>query len=193
MNQPGNANEVKTLYVSNRNDWRDWLKNNFKTVKEIWLIYPHKNTGKSKILYNDAVEEALCFGWIDSTVRMLDEDNSMQRFTPRNPKSAFSQPNKERIKWLLKNGQLHPSVLETAQKLQNEKFVFPEDILKKLKSDKTVWANYNKFPDTYKRIRISYIDSARERPDEFEKRIQNFMRKTKENKQIGFGGIEKYY
>ncbi|MCG6187456.1 YdeI/OmpD-associated family protein [Maribellus maritimus] len=188
-----NAKEIKTLYVSNRKDWRKWLKNNFDKEKSIWLIYPHKDSGKPRIVYNDAVEEALCFGWIDSTIKTYDKNSSMQRFTPRNPKSSFSQQNKERIKWLLENNMLHPSVTETARKIQQEEFIFPDDILERLKSDKTVWENYSRYSDAYKRIRIAYVDIARIRPEEFEKRLNNFIKKTKENKQIGFGGIDKYF
>ncbi len=139
------------------------------------------------------MEEALCFGWIDSTVKSLDEENNLQRFTPRNPKSGYSQQNKERMKWLLENDLLHPSQLEKAKEIAAEKFVFPKDIVDEIKKDKTAWKNYNAFSDAYKRIRIAYIDTARKRPDEFKKRLNNFIAKTKENKQIGFGGIEKYY
>ena len=101
---------TKTAYFNSREKWRDWLKENFQTEKEIWLIYPNKSTGKQRILYNDAVEEALCFGWIDSTMKKYDATHSMQRFTPRNPKSAYSQPNKERLKWLAENKMLHPEI-----------------------------------------------------------------------------------
>ncbi len=183
----------KILYVANRQEWRAWLEENFDKEKEIWMVYPSKSSGKARVSYNDAVEEALCFGWIDSTAKSLDKDSSAQRFSPRNPKSAYSQANKERMKWLLQRGMIHPSVKDTARKIQEEEFVFPPDIIETIKSDELAWENYSKFSDAYKRIRIAYIDAARKRPDEFEKRLHNFIRKTRENKRIGFGGIEKYY
>lgn len=186
-------NTIKTLYVTNRKDWRKWLEKHFDKEKEIWLVYPKKSSGKERILYNDAVEEALCFDWIDSTVKSLDEDNSIQRFSPRNSRSTYSQQNKERIKWLVEHDMIHSSILEKAKQIASEKYIFPKDIIEAIKKDKTAWANYNNFSDTYKRIRIAYIDAARKRPDEFKKRLNNFIVKTKENKQIGFGGIEKYY
>jgi len=187
-------NIKKTLYVINRKDWRKWLKKNFDKEKEIWLVYPKKNSGKKRIVYNDAVEEALCFGWIDSTIKYFDEESSIQRFSPRNPKSTYSQQNKERIKWLLKNNLLHPSQIKKAKDIVSEKFVFPKHIINAIKKDKTSWKNYNTFSNTYKRIRIAYIESAQKRPEEFQKRLLNFIRKTKDNKLIkGFGGIEKYY
>ena len=71
----------KTLYVTNRKNWRAWLEKNFESEAEIWLVYPKKSSGKERILYNDAVEEALCFGWIDSIVKSMDEDHSVQRFS----------------------------------------------------------------------------------------------------------------
>jgi uncharacterized protein YdeI (YjbR/CyaY-like superfamily) len=186
-------NTFKTLYVDNRIDWRAWLEKNFDKEKEIWLIYPKKSSDKPRIQYNDAVEEALCFGWIDSTMKTLDKDSNAQRFTPRNPKSSYSQANKERLKWLLQKDRIHPSMIDTAKKILKEKFIFPQDTITAIKNDSEAWKNYNNFSDTYKRIRIAYIDAARKRPDEFEKRLKNFIEKTRENKQIGFGGIEKHY
>ena len=186
-------NTIKTLYVTNRKDWHKWQEKHFDKEKEIWLVYPKKSSGKERILYNDAVEEALCFDWIDSTVKSLDEDNSIQRFYPRNSRSTYSQQNKERIKWLVEHDMIHSSILEKAKQIASEKYIFPKDIIEAIKKDKTAWANYNNLSDTYKRIRIAYIDAARKRPDEFKKRLNNFIVKTKENKQIGFGGIEKYY
>lgn len=186
MNQKG-------LYITNREDWRKWLEKNFNKEKDVWLIYPKKSSGKERIIYNDAVEEALCFGWIDSTVKSLDEDNSIQRFSPRNPKSTYSQPNKERIRWLLEHNMIHPSILDKANKIASEKFVFPKDIVTAVKKDEIAWKNYNTFSDAYKRIRVAYIHNARDLPEEFKKRLRNFIKKTRENKQIGFGGIDKYY
>jgi uncharacterized protein YdeI (YjbR/CyaY-like superfamily) len=90
----------KTLYARNRSDWRECLEANFSTEPEIWLIFPGKDSGRPRIDYNDAVEEALSFGWIDSTVKRYDEHSSAQPFTPRNPNSQYSEANKERLRWL---------------------------------------------------------------------------------------------
>jgi uncharacterized protein YdeI (YjbR/CyaY-like superfamily) len=94
----------KTLYLTDRSQWRAWLEANYNKATEIWLVYPNKSTGKPRILYNDAVEEALCFGWIDSIQKSLDKDHAIQRFTPRNLKSDYCQANKERLKWLSDKG-----------------------------------------------------------------------------------------
>lgn len=186
-------NKLKTLYVTNRKDWRAWLDKNFDKEDDVWLVFPKKASGKPRISYNDAVEEALCFGWIDSRIKTFDKESFVQRFSPRNPKSGFSQANKERLKWLLKRKLLHPSIEDRAKKVLEKKFVFPSDIITAIKADKEAWKNYQSFSSAYKRIRIAYIDAARKRPREFRKRLTNFIEKTKENKQIGFGGIEKYY
>jgi uncharacterized protein YdeI (YjbR/CyaY-like superfamily) len=186
-------NKSDTLYVADRKLWRKWLENNFDKTNEIWLIYPKKSSGRPRILYNDAVEEALCFGWIDSIIKALDEENTLQRFSPRNLKSDYSQANKERLKWLAKEKLLHPSICDSVEDILKEKYVFPADILKAIQKDKTAWTHYNNFSESYKRIRIAYINAARKRPDEFKKRLTNFIKNTRENKQIGYGGIEKYY
>ncbi len=186
--------EDSIKYFAGREEWRNWLRENFRTAKEVWLVYPKKASGKKRIPYNDAVEEALCFGWIDSTVKSLDEQNSMQRFTPRKTGSSFSQANKERLRWLNRQNLIHPEIRTGLEDVINEEFIFPPDIIKVLREDERAWQNYCAFSDPYKRIRIAYIDAARGRPDEFRKRLKNFIEKTRQNKMIsGYGGIDKYY
>jgi uncharacterized protein YdeI (YjbR/CyaY-like superfamily) len=186
-------NKRKTLYVSNRRDWRSWLEKHFRTAGEIWLVYPKKSSGKPRLSYNDAVEEALSFGWIDSTVRTLDAERHIQRFSPRHPNSPYSQANKERLKWLLGKRMVYPTMNDAARKAVREKFVFPQDILAAIKADPLAWKNYRRFSPAYRRIRMAYIDAARKRPEEFQKRLSHFIRKTRANQRLGFGGIEKHY
>ncbi len=185
--------EENRLNLTTRTEWRNWLENNFATEDEAWLVYPKKATGKPRIAYTDAVEEALCFGWIDSIIKTLDSNHSKQRFTPR--KSIhYSQPNKERLRWLAGRNMIHPNLQLEVDRVLSEEFVFPSDILKAISADSTVWDNYQSFSDTYRRIRIAYIDSARRRPEEFNKRLNNFLEKTRNNQLItGYGGIDKYY
>lgn len=185
---------MNTLYFADRKDWRKWLEANFETEDDIWLEYPLKKSGKERIVYNDAVEEALCFGWIDSTIKSLNDETAIQRFCRRRKNSTYSQANIERLKWLFENNLIHHSIRNEALKIIQQEFIFPKDLIEELKSDKVVWENYQKFSEPYKRIRIAYIESARKRPEEFKKRLRHFIDKTKENKLIkGFGGIEKYY
>jgi len=186
--------EMNQVFCKDRNTWRSWLKENFLSVKYVWLVYFKKHTGKPSVPYNDAVEEAICFGWIDGQIKRINDEKYMQRFSPRNPKSAYSQANKERVKWLLSQKMIHPSMLEKAKEIASEKFIFPGDIMEFVKKDKVVWKNYNQFSDSYKRIRIAYIEAARKRPEEFQKRLSNFIHKTQKGGIIkGHGGIEKYY
>src|SRR6185369_14508235 len=93
----GRASPAPLLHVADRRDWRRWLEANHATARDIWLVSWRTHTGKPRISYNDAVEEALCFGWIDSTQRGLDEDRVAQRYSPRRPNSTYSQINKERL------------------------------------------------------------------------------------------------
>ena len=184
---------TRTLHVTDRKKWRAWLRKHYKTEKEIWLVYYKKATGKPRIEYNDAVEEALCFGWIDSTVKSLDEKRSAQRFSPRKPKSKYSPANKERLRKLLKQRKVIKEVRETLGDLAGEQFTVPKDILKAIKANREAWKHFQKFSDAYKRIRIGFIDGARKRQEEFEKRLRYFIKMTEKNKQYGFGGIEKHY
>ena len=184
---------TKTLYITKRRDWRNWLKKNHKSEKEIWLVYPKKATGKPRIEYNDAVEEALCFGWIDSIVKKLDEEHTVQRFSPRKPKAKYSQANIERLRYLTAKKKVIKEVAETLEDILNEEFVIPPDILKVIQVNKDAWKNFQKFSDSYKRIRIAFIDGARKRPAEFQKRLRHFIDMTEKNKMFGFGGIEKHY
>jgi len=183
----------QTIYAANRKEWRRWLAKNFKKEPEIWLVYPNKSSGQPRISYNDAVEEALSFGWIDSTVKKMDDLHTAQRFSPRDPKSPFSQANKERLGWLVKKKKLHPSVKALAEKALKQTFIFPPDIVDAIKADRTAWKNYLRLSPGYRRIRIAFIEAARNRPREFEKRLAHFIKMTRQNRRIGFGGIEKYY
>lgn len=181
------------FYAENRAVWRRWLEENFRVKRRIWLKFPKKESGIDSVSYSDAVEEAICFGWIDSTLKSHDEHSSVQLFSVRNPRSSFSQLNKERLRFLRDEGLLHESVHETAEKVLSESFVFPQDIEDALREDPQVWNNYINFSAPYRRIRVAYIETARSRPEEFAKRLAHFARKTRDNKLIVGRGSEKYY
>ena len=93
--------KYEQVYLKDRAAWRKWLAKHHTSAPGIWLIYPKKETGEPRVEYNDAVEEALCFGWIDSTMMPLDAGRYMQLFTPRKPKSAWAKSNKERVERLI--------------------------------------------------------------------------------------------
>lgn len=185
---------VNLFSTSDRQEWRNYLAAHFEVEGEVWFVFPVKEANEPSLSYNDAVEEALCFGWIDSTNRRLDDLHCARRFSPRKTGSPYSQPNIERLLWLEERGMIHPKVRESILPVIRAPFVFPQDILNRLQKDPIVWQNYQTFSDSYKRIRIAYIDAARDRPEEFEKRLASFLSKTRQNKIIrGYGGVEKYY
>ena len=185
---------MNLFYTADRQEWRNWLTRHFETEADVWFVFPMKGSGEAALSYNDAVEEALCFGWIDSTIRHIDPLHRAQHFTPRNPKSTYSRPNIERLIWLDGRGLIHPKVRPSLEHLITTDYVFPGDILEAVRQDPAAWEHFTSFSEPYRRIRIAYIDAARKRPDEFAKRLENFIRKTRENKLIvGYGGIDKYY
>ena len=184
---------TQILYITQRKDWRAWLKKHYKTEKDIWLVYPKKATGKPRIEYNDAVEEALCFGWIDSIVKKWEGESTVQRFSPRKPGAKYSQANIERLRTLVKKKKVLPQVVETLKDVLDEEFVIAPDILKAIKANKAAWKNFQRFSDAYQRIRVAFIEGARKRPAEFKKRLRYFIEMTEKNKMFGFGGIGKHY
>jgi uncharacterized protein YdeI (YjbR/CyaY-like superfamily) len=186
-------NERDLLQAASRAAWRAWLRKHYKSEKEVWLVFHKKHTGKPNISYNDAVEEALCFGWIDSTVRRLDQDRYAQRFSVRRARSSYSQANQERLKSLVAQGKVAAEVLAVLPDLSPNRFDPPADILQAIRANSTAWKNFRKFPQPYIRIRLAFIEGARKRPKEFQKRLSYFIVMTEKNKLFGFGGIEKHY
>ena len=182
-----------TLYVTNRTQWRSWLAKHHQSAKEIWLIYYKKQSGKSRIPYDDAVEEALCYGWIDSTTKAIDEECYAQRFSPRRKNSFLSELNKERVRRLIKRNKMtrfgmaiirhHFEKQSGVQTLK--KFVFPKDILRAIQAQPEAWKNFKKFPQHYQHIRIGWIDASRNRPEAFKQRLRYFIKMTAQNKKFG--------
>src|SRR3989454_1016591 len=183
----------KTYYAKTRGGWRAGLAKHHRTAPEIWLIYYKKDSGKPRIPYNDAVEEALCYGWIDSILKPVDADRYAQRFSPRRPRSRLSEMNRERVRRLIAAGRMTAAGLErikhvfdpgrdTKKKL---KWETPADILKRLQQDPAAWKSFRRFPESYKRIRIGWIAAARRRPEVFEQRLRYFLKMTAQNKRFG--------
>ena len=175
----------KIIYFKTGNQWRKWLERSHDKAKEIWLVYYKKASGKTSVSYDDAVNEALCFGWIDSTVKKLDNERIVQRFTPRRKGSPMSPINKERARRLIRANKMTPTGLVHVGKL-NEKFKVPSDILGAIQQNKEAWKNFKKFPAYYKKIRIAHIEQYRKhQPEMFKKSLANFIKKTAENEKFG--------
>ena len=175
----------KTFSAHNRKAWREWLAANHDKEREIWLVSYYRETGKRSLPYNDAVEEALCFGWIDSTNKRIDDERRAQRFTPRRKGSPWSEMNKMRVRRLYEQGQMTDAGLAAGVDFLNETFEVPGDILDRMKADPEVWQHFQTFPESYVRIRIGWIDGVRNRPDEYEKRLRYFLKMTKQGKRFG--------
>lgn len=174
-----------TFCPKNRKEWRKWLEKHHRSEKEIWLIYYKKNSEKPRIPYDHAVEEALCFGWIDGQVKGIDEEKYAQRFSPRRKGSNWSELNKERVRKLIKNKQMTAAGLEAyPHEHTAPKFEIPKDILKALKANKDAWENFQHLPESYKRIRIAWIDSSGI-PEQKPKRLAYFIKMTAQNKKFG--------
>lgn len=181
----------ETLYVTTRKEWRSWLAKNHRKAREIWLIYYRKSSGKPRIPYNDAVEEALCYGWIDSTGKGIDGERFAQRFTPRRPGSILSQTNRERLRKMISEGKMTPAGLSAVSHAfdhkEEERLSMPRCILAEIKANPKAWKNFSKFPDSYKRIRIEYIKDQKKYLGEeaYRKSLANFIKKTEKNVRFG--------
>jgi uncharacterized protein YdeI (YjbR/CyaY-like superfamily) len=183
---------TKLLYVPTREEWRDWLTNHYEDTSEIWLVSYRKHTGRPSVPYNDAVEEALCFGWIDSTRKSIDEERYAQRYTPRRTGSGYSQTNKERLARLIAAGRVAPSVEANLGDLRPEAYEIPDDIRSALQANEAAWAFFQTTSPAYQRIRAAYVDHARKRPGEFDKRLNNLIEKSAQGKLFGYG-IEDFF
>lgn len=178
------------LYLTDRKKWRAWLAENHDKLQDIWLVFFRKASGKPRLPYNDAVEEALCFGWIDSIVKSIDDESFTQRFSRRRPRSNLSEMNKERIRRLIESDKMTDAGLEAVKHAYDpnevvEPVIVAPDILDALKREKATWDNFRNFPEPYKRIRIGFIEGARTRPEIFEKRLNYFVKMTSKNKKFG--------
>lgn len=183
----------KTLYAKNRREWRAWLARYHATAPEIWLVYYKKHSGKPRIPYNHAVEEALCYGWIDSILKPIDAECYAQRYSPRRRTSRLSAMNLERVRRLIAAGRMTKAGLEGIKHVfdhaqhakPDPKWVVPGDILARIKKEPAAWRHFQRFPASYKRIRVGWIVAARHRPLVFEQRLRYFLKMTAQNKRFG--------
>ncbi len=183
---------TETLYVPTREEWRAWLAAHYDTKPEIWLVSYKKQTGIPGVPYNAAVEEALCFGWIDGIRKSIDPERYAQRYTPRRAGSPYSRLNRERLAQMLAQGKVIPSVAAQVGEPATEEYRIPDDIRAALQAREQAWAFFLTTSPAYQRIRVDYVEHARPRPEEFERRLRNLVDKCARGKQFGYG-IEDYY
>lgn len=191
------------FHPKDRKAWRQWLQKNHKTSPGIWLVYFKAESGKPRMPYADAVEEALCFGWIDSLPRKLDTQRSMLAFTPRKPKSVWSDLNKERVAQLITNGFMQTAglaAIEIAKKngswdtlvesnkaaLTNE---LPKDLIKAFKGKAAALKNYKAFAPSIRKQFMYWINSAKTEETR-NKRIAHTVLMSEAKKKPGAQGFK---
>ena len=181
---------MKTVYCKSRPEWRAWLEKNGATESEIWLIYYKKDSGKPRVEYEEAVQEALCFGWIDGVEKGLDEQRFMQRFTPRKPDSKWSDSNIARMKTLIASGVMTPAGLAVftgheARRVEAKPTELPAELEKKFRNVKRAWSNFQDFPPGYRRMTIGWVASAKKEETRL-KRLQELIAASARNEKLEF-------
>ncbi|OCT13520.1 thymidylate synthase [Paenibacillus pectinilyticus] len=172
------------LSVQSREDLRHWLQNNSKTEKSCWVIVSITPL-PDVLLYLDAVEEALCVGWIDGVKKKISETELAQRLSPRSKKSSWTELNKERVRRLEKLGLMRDEGRWVLPDMDPHSFRIDEEIEQMLKEEKQVYENFVEFPDLYKRVRIDAIQSNRNQPELYNSRLEKFLINTRENNMYG--------
>ena len=183
--------KTNTHYAKDRKAWRKWLEKNHASSTGIWLIYYKKDSGKTRVSYDHAVEEALCFGWIDSTLNPIDEHSYMQLFTPRKQKSNWSKLNKERVGMLIEQGLMTPAGLKKIEAAKEngswnkidhiESFSVPPVLEKALAKNKTAKKFFDSLSNTNKKYILYYINNVKN--EELKaKRVAEIIAAANENK-----------
>ena len=181
---------TEQLYFANRSDWRAWLKQNHATEKEAWLVHYKKHTGKAGIPYEDAVEEALCFGWIDGLLRSINSDKYALRYSPRRRNAIWSEANKKRAERMIKQGQMTQAGLIKIQQAKEsgewhnatlrEMLEIPPDLEKALAADKEALRKFKRSTPSRRKQLIWWVTSAK-RKETRQRRINEIVRLAKEN------------
>src|SRR4030066_584305 len=182
-------------HFKNRGEFRKWLEKNHAKQKELWIMFYKVHTNKKSVRYNEAVEEALCFGWIDGIVKRIDDEKHAQRYTPRKTRSILSNVNKERAKRMIAEGKMTDAGLQKIKEAKkngwwNKAYSFEvENIMslemkKVLMSDKEAWNNFQNFGKSYQNTYIFWVNYAK-REETKKKRIQLVLERAKQNQPPG--------
>jgi len=183
------------LYVTSRDDWRAWLRRNHDKEKQVWVIYYKKHTGKPSIPYDDSVEEALCFGWVDSIIRRIDDEKFARKFTPRKAKSRWSEANKKRARKMMKEGKMTDAGLGKIREAEKSgewsrtspvrrELVIPPYVKAALARSKKALGNFNNLAKSYKRQYVGWITSAK-REETRKRRLAEVIRLLEKNEKLG--------
>lgn len=163
-----------SVCVSDRASWRAWLSEHHARFAGVWLIFNKKQSGRARLAYADAVEEALCFGWIDAKLNKLDEHRYMQWFCPRKPKSTWSKLNKSRVERLIASHLMMPAGLAAIEIAKRngawtsidsaEAFEVPEALSKVLSRNKPARGHFETLAPSMRKAMLSHINSAKTEP-----------------------------
>jgi uncharacterized protein YdeI (YjbR/CyaY-like superfamily) len=184
------AKNLRTLDVRRREQWRNWLREHHDSEFEIWLVFHKHHTGKESVSYEDAVEEAMCYGWIDSLIRRLDDDRYARKFTPRKPNSRWSTINRERYAKLKASGLLAAPGLERAPTGRSgdaprpSVSTIPSYIEKRVKANASAWEHFERLAPSYRRAYVGWIDCAK-REETKEKRLREVVNLLAAGKKLG--------
>ena len=183
------------LLVSNRKEWRSWLKQNHDKAQEIWLVYFKKHTGKAGISYAESVEEAICFGWIDGLKRSIDEQRYTHRFSPRRVKSRWTPLNIKRARSMIEQNRMTPAGLDAfEQRLEYEdefnelrgkkELPVPANIESALKAKPTAWKYFQALAPGYRKQYILWLTTAK-KAETRARRLEEAIRKLELNEKPG--------
>lgn len=184
------ADDYPSVEVASRPQWREWLSRNHDSEPGAWVVTYKKHSGGPYVPYDDLVEEALAFGWVDGRARGLDEERTQLLITPRKPKSGWSRPNKQRVAKLLESGLMTPAgqaAIDVAKgngawsALDDvENLVEPPELKEALDSVPAARQNWDAFPRSAKRAILEWISTAK-RPETRARRISEAARLAAEN------------
>jgi uncharacterized protein YdeI (YjbR/CyaY-like superfamily) len=181
---------LRTLDVRSRREWRNWLRKHHDSESLIWLVFPKRHTGKGSISYDGAVEEALCFGWIDSIVKRLDDEYYARKFTPRKPESRWSSINRQRYAKLKARGILAAPGRKRAPTGRSgdaprpSLSVIPSYIETQLKANRRAWDYFEQLAPSFRRAYIAWIDSAK-RAETKDKRLREAIHLLASGRKLG--------
>jgi uncharacterized protein YdeI (YjbR/CyaY-like superfamily) len=181
---------LKTLEAQTLAAWRAWLARNHQSQKEVWLVFHKRHTGRPSIAYEDAVDEALCYGWIDSLIRRLDDDRYARKFTPRRPGSRWSTINRKRYARLQASGRLTPAGVRLAptersgDAPQVKLDQLPRYIERGIKRNRAAWKFFQSLAPSHRRRYIGWIDSAR-REETKARRLQEAIKMLTAGEKLG--------
>ena len=163
----------KTVYCTDCESWREWLGAHHASEREVWLLYPKKHTGKPCVSYTDALDEALCHGWIDSLIQRVDDDWYARKFTPRTDHQNWSDVNMKRVAGLMKEGRMLPAGIaklgnrdrarqKPAVRPNIKSFKLSPVFARDLKKNSKAWKNFENLAPSHKQRFVVWIMSAKQ-------------------------------